>query len=727
MFISIGAYAASGDLSKITLDTPLTTSENTTGLIKLKRLQSTGQNKACINAASKAESSFKKVKGWVLYVRLQCARSEYLNKAKSSSVFAKEIDAIWNSSSELLFGAASRKLRYEVVNTTLQFVEYDFKNNRKRAWKFIGQLLEAKDWLNREQKARLYKVAGELSLAESNLLQAQEYFEKSLIEQSSKAVQARYESVMKMIDPKIKITDPGQVDVSQIESTREELEIYDRMRMGLKTGDLIAATEDGVKLIQEFPGGKRADIAAREILGVYLDLAAKDDEKFTPLKERVLSEMRKVDGERQLNWAQTLFYREKYDDSLVLAINSLEKIEGPPLLTQALMLAGQSAHNKSDFKTAYKYYEIIVKKHAGTKLSAEALFRLGLLDFRDEKYAGAAARFERFLQLEHSTDFELSSLYWLWRAQQKISLKDSQAYADRLIAKYPLSYYGLRAQAEILKGKLNIAKSLSPAPEWNFNSTDTEGEIWQRFLILKKANWHDEARAELASFDEPQSASGKIVFAYLWSQIGDYYRSTDMLTRALNQDPTLVALNTIQVAYPLLYVQDIKKESKRYKIPPELVLGLIRQESTFRADVKSSAGALGLMQLMPATAKEVARDMRVKYKNLSLELINPAFNIRLGTQYLHRRIRYFNGHVPLALAAYNAGIGNIRGWMKTRTDLGGAEKLMSSNPMNELWIDELPWPETTGYIKSILRNYLVYKVLDQSELKLSDPVWNQSL
>ena len=208
-----------------------------------------------------------------------------------------------------------------------------------------------------------------------------------------------------------------------------------------------------------------------------------------------------------------------------------------------------------------------------------------------------------------------------------------------------------------------------------------------------------------------------------------------MLARSLTLDSTLVSVAALSIGYPDAFKNEIDTESKRYGIPPALVQALIKQESSFRLDVRSPAGAMGLMQLMPVTAREVASDMRIKLPNITRDLARPNVNIRIGTQYLHRRLKAFSGNVPLALAAYNAGIGNIRSWRNARKDLDDIEKNSTSAPAQELWFDELPWPETTGYIKSILRNFLVYRLLDQrtnvqasgasvsGEIEISEPIW----
>jgi soluble lytic murein transglycosylase len=250
-----------------------------------------------------------------------------------------------------------------------------------------------------------------------------------------------------------------------------------------------------------------------------------------------------------------------------------------------------------------------------------------------------------------------------------------------------------------------------------------EFEAWERFLILARAGWMTEAQAELDLVPSPADGEGKLIWARVWASVLGYNKAFELLTSAWQEDPTLIHEEALRIAYPKEFLSLVEAESKRTKLPTLLVLSLIRQESTFRFDVTSPANAMGLMQVVPTTAKEIAGDLRLKTYTMSQDLFIPAVNVRIGTTYLARLLRNFEGHVPLALAAYNAGIGNVKGWLATRTDLKDLRLAKSSETQAEIWFDELPWSETSGYIKSILRNYLIYQYLDQGDVVWKDPVW----
>ena len=88
-------------------------------------------------------------------------------------------------------------------------------------------------------------------------------------------------------------------------------------------------------------------------------------------------------------------------------------------------------------------------------------------------------------------------------------------------------------------------------------------------------------------------------------------------------------------------------------------------------------------------------------------------------------MRAFKGNIPLALAAYNAGIGNMRRWMKHRSnELDPLQTKNSSQPEDEIWVDELPWAETSFYVKAIMRNLILYRLVYEDIQTLPEPIWS---
>jgi soluble lytic murein transglycosylase len=133
-----------------------------------------------------------------------------------------------------------------------------------------------------------------------------------------------------------------------------------------------------------------------------------------------------------------------------------------------------------------------------------------------------------------------------------------------------------------------------------------------------------------------------------------------------------------------------------------LVFAVVRQESAFQTDAVSSAGAKGLMQLMPKTASDVARALNISHN--PARLAEPDYNLRLGQAYLRDMIAEFGGSYVLALAAYNAGPKRARDWLKAHGDpRAGVEQAVD-------WIEMIPFEETRNYIQRVLENLQVYRL-----------------
>jgi soluble lytic murein transglycosylase len=326
------------------------------------------------------------------------------------------------------------------------------------------------------------------------------------------------------------------------------------------------------------------------------------------------------------------------------------------------------------------------------------------------------------LALNAGSDFEYRSRYWQWRAQQRLDAGKSSGYAQALVAKYPFSYYGLRAQAELNDGQVKVPAGEKPV-KTDMRLLEGERLAWERFLVLVKAGWFREAEKELDALPEAQNNEERLIRAKLWALTMRYDLAIQDVSKAIEEEPELAKIPVLKLVFPNEYGPWIEKESKSSGVSEIWIRSLIRQESSFRPDVRSPSNAMGLMQILPATGAELARDLRIKDYQSSDALLNPEINIKIGSYYLARLIRGFNGNVPLALAAYNAGQGRIRRWLASRKDLSPIEAKPSSSPEVEIWLDELPWEETSFYVKSILRNWIVYQVLDGSKLALSEPLW----
>jgi soluble lytic murein transglycosylase len=160
--------------------------------------------------------------------------------------------------------------------------------------------------------------------------------------------------------------------------------------------------------------------------------------------------------------------------------------------------------------------------------------------------------------------------------------------------------------------------------------------------------------------------------------------------------------------FPILFKEQIYTHAKKQNLEPAIVFGLIRQESVFDERAGSYMGARGVMQIMPATGRQIARELGEKWHSAS-SLYDPDTNLRYGTYYYKKQLDKFDGQLALAAAGYNAGPHRVKKWRPT--------KVM---PM-DIWIETIPFDETRKYVFAVLENALFYQDrLNRNSLKMPD-------
>ncbi len=155
--------------------------------------------------------------------------------------------------------------------------------------------------------------------------------------------------------------------------------------------------------------------------------------------------------------------------------------------------------------------------------------------------------------------------------------------------------------------------------------------------------------------------------------------------------------NDIELRFPVLQKDRVLKYSRKQKLQPAYTMAVIRRESAFATDARSRVGALGLMQIMPATGKVIARKLKVKFSSKN-QLLSPETNVRFGTKYLSMMLKKFYKQPALASAAYNAGGHRVKAWLPE-------DKAMQA----DRWIESIPFKETREYVSSILAYTAIYE------------------
>ena len=697
-------------------------------LVKIKLALKEENFRQCVTLAEAAYVKEPQIKEWLATQALECAVNdgqggvEYLKRA----VARVEAHPGW-----LQWGPQMPLLKPLYVRGLLLLAERSVRDQRSFAQKTLKRLLEIRTWLNRDQVADTYKTLGELAFLVQDWHNVEEFFLRSLEARESDELRARLESLPRSGGSRKepgekKRAAPAATSLAVIEATDEEEGLYRRQQTALAQGDLAAAVEDGVELLQKFPGGRRARWSQDRILECYMTAAQKAGPDGSPLQQKIVRGMLKVDGGRLLDWGASLFQKGFYSDAKELADRSYELMRGQPDASKALRLAARASLLSGDLSAALKKFEVLIREHAGTAEAVEAAFRKGLVHFRKKQWSEALAALERVQVLPGADDYQYSALYWFWRVQQQAQPEKASATAQQIVSRYPLSYYGIRARAELKDPALQLPEiSKLPVLKSQIVMTELEQASFGRFQRLLEGNWFREAQEELKTLPRGHTTLQKVLFArYALAAMDDAY-VFQLFGQAIDDDPSYLRLDVLSWIYPREFQNFVKQETGKTTVSEALVFAVMRQESTFKVDAISSSQAQGLMQLLVPTAREIAGDLRLKANfDSGKPLFEPAVNIRLGTNYLSRLLRSFKGHVPLAVAAYNVGPGRMKRFLQSRPEIVDLEKPLSSDPEDELWIDEMPWSETSYYVKAVLRNYLIYQWLETGELKLPSPVWS---
>src|SRR5262249_45098268 len=212
--------------------------------------------------------------------------------------------------------------------------------------------------------------------------------------------------------------------------------------------------------------------------------------------------------------------------------------------------------------------------------------------------------------------------------------------------------------------------------------------------LLLANEMYDDALAELRYAQRAWGSSARVdaTIAWVYNRKGELRRAISLMRRTypqfLSAGGQELPAEVLQVIFPLVYWDSIRKYSAQHDLDPYLIAALVAQESTFDAGVRSSANAWGLMQLVPSTGKKLARSVGVRFTMASLT--NPETNLRLGTLYFSQLVSQFGG-TYYALASYNAGDSRVNRWKSERPALDEDE-----------FIDDIPFPETQNYVKRIL-------------------------
>ncbi len=422
----------------------------------------------------------------------------------------------------------------------------------------------------------------------------------------------------------------------------------------------------------------------------------------------------------------------QYDQAIETLANFSERTPGDPRAAEFLVDAGLVAERADKLHQAIEFWEKQASVYPNDERTSRSRFLAALARYRLKEFPAAAEAFRRFTAEAVSLEDRAAGNFWLGKALRGAG-DDAAAQAawETAAGIDPTGYYSERSR-DYAKGReayeppqsydlgFDMAAERAKAAEWvktTFSlppETDLSGPgdlvtdpYLRRGLELWNLGLYDEARGEFEVLRTlSQNDPGRTFrLANLFMDLGAYRPAIMAARQVLNlagmDDATSLSAPPYfnHIRFGSYYSDLVMPLAQEYGFHPLFLFALIRQESLFEGFVNSSAGARGLMQIMPQTGNEIAANLGWPEGYTDQDLYRPNVSLRLGVDYLDHQREQLDGDMFAALAAYNGGPGNAAEW----------KKLAQDDP--DLFLEVIRFEETRNYLKRIYENFNIYRLI----------------
>lgn len=369
-------------------------------------------------------------------------------------------------------------------------------------------------------------------------------------------------------------------------------------------------------------------------------------------------------------------------------------------------LLARVSEDDLDYETASHYYREVLKHHPYSPNAPKAQWQLAWISFRTKNYLDAYRNFSE-LGLKYPNHKLISSaLYWgAMAAEQAGEREKAEDLYRKCTQIYRHRYYGQLSAGALRRigRKTGFTPKLIPLPTTGYKNwlrppkkISAGGFLnrWRAAELLSSMGFHKLAAEEFKHLGASPYFRLKAARSYLEGERHDMaikimHQSFWDAVRAGGND---LPMDFWKIAFPIH-----PKKQKKGEADPLLVNAIIRAESLFDRRAFSRAGAIGLMQLMPATAQRLSKKLNIRLAS-NENLFDPDLNVRLGSRYLGDLIKEFKGALVPAIASYNAGKRPVKRWWSKRGD----------EPI-EIFIEKIPYQETRNYVKKVLSYLREYR------------------
>ena len=372
-------------------------------------------------------------------------------------------------------------------------------------------------------------------------------------------------------------------------------------------------------------------------------------------------------------------------------------------------LSGVWAEGERAFPQAARAYEEAYRTADRSGIKRDALWRLGWLHYQQGDWEDAVEAFTSLAGTGHGHHWQIRAHYWKARALERMGrIDEAQTVYGQVAAEWPMTYYGQlsgsRLRHPLPEGRQLRENRANPVMNGPASSAFRINAHFQKATELSKLGLRHEALEELLVVKEQYHDQPQTLYALArhMLELGDY-EAPIVIAKRYFREPLGrrgISLNSPlwRMAYPTGYIPAIRRYADPH-VDPFLVAGIIREESLYNPKALSSAGAMGLMQLMPQTANRIARRMGLAPVDRD-DLLQGDVNVRLGVAYVGQLLREYQGNLIRAVAAYNAGPAAVKRWIA---------KFGNRDP--DEFVELISYRETRRYVKRVLTSYRIYQTL----------------
>lgn len=430
-------------------------------------------------------------------------------------------------------------------------------------------------------------------------------------------------------------------------------------------------------------------VALRTGLNHYRQRSWKSAEKS--LAKAAASGIAPIRSEARFWQAKTLERLEHFERAFALFMELAAEGQKQEFADDALMEAAGLRKGLGNYPEAARLYEQAAKLFPESKSVGRATWESGWCRYLAGENAQAATAFKALLKDEVLRE---KALYWAGRALENSGSADAADYYAQVLGEYPSGFYAAWYREQ--KGIKDVREgggAQAEKPEVAIPAG------YEKPSLLASLGLLDEARSEAAAIRKKGGdRKGQLPgLARLYLEMGDFTSAIGLFLQNRPRSWDRETLPLWSAGYPLAYTAPVRQHTTINDLPESLVYALIRTESSFSPAVKSPAGAIGLMQLMPATARVTARE---KGPFDPARLTTPDYNIMLGTRHFRELLKGFDGDLVYSVAAYNAGTSAVERWRKR---LKGLKK--------DEFIESIPYLETRDYVKKVYAAAATYRQL----------------